>query len=94
MASLAYSWTDGTPRVVPIWFHWTGSQVVMASPADAPKLKVLESRPEVAVTIYNNTWPYRALFLRGMVKVDWSDGLVPEYVSSAHRYAGADFADA
>jgi nitroimidazol reductase NimA-like FMN-containing flavoprotein (pyridoxamine 5'-phosphate oxidase superfamily) len=21
-ARLAYVWTDGTPRVVPIWFHW------------------------------------------------------------------------
>ena len=25
-ARLAYSWTDGTPRVVPIWFHWTGGR--------------------------------------------------------------------
>ncbi len=21
LARLAYTWTDGTPRVVPIWFH-------------------------------------------------------------------------
>ena len=27
-ARLAYSWTDGTPRVVPIWFHWTGEEFV------------------------------------------------------------------
>lgn len=27
-AHLAYVWTDGTPRVVPIWFHWTGNEVV------------------------------------------------------------------
>ena len=27
-ARLAYSWHDGTPRVVPIWFHWTGQEVV------------------------------------------------------------------
>jgi hypothetical protein len=24
MARLAYTWTDGTPRVVRMWFHWTG----------------------------------------------------------------------
>jgi Pyridoxamine 5'-phosphate oxidase len=94
LASLAYTWTDGTPRVVPIWFHWTGSQVVMASPAGSPKMNVLESRPEVAVSIYNNTWPYRVLLLRGTVNVERSDGLVPEYVSAAHHYAGADFANA
>ncbi|MEA3214794.1 MAG: hypothetical protein QOJ19_950 [Acidimicrobiia bacterium] len=23
-ARLAYIWHDGTPRVVPMWFHWTG----------------------------------------------------------------------
>ena len=23
-ARLAYTWTDGSPRVVPMWFYWTG----------------------------------------------------------------------
>ena len=27
-ARLAYTWSDGTPRVVPIWFHWDGAQIV------------------------------------------------------------------
>ena len=31
-ARFAYTWRDGAPRVIPIWFHWTGSAVVMASP--------------------------------------------------------------
>ena len=26
-AKLAYSRMDGSPRVVPIWFHWTGEQI-------------------------------------------------------------------
>ena len=37
-AHLAYAWTDGTPRCTPIWFHWTGSEVVMAGPPNAPKV--------------------------------------------------------
>ena len=28
-ARLAYTWMDGSPRVVPIWFHWTGDQLVL-----------------------------------------------------------------
>ena len=24
VARLAYTWRDGSPRVVPMWFHWTG----------------------------------------------------------------------
>ena len=31
-ARLAYTWMDGSPRVVPIWFHWTGDQFVLATP--------------------------------------------------------------
>ena len=34
-ARLAYNWTDGTPRVVPIWFHWDGKEIVMGSPPRA-----------------------------------------------------------
>ncbi|HXW79183.1 MAG TPA: pyridoxamine 5'-phosphate oxidase family protein, partial [Acidimicrobiales bacterium] len=94
MASLAYTWRDGTPRAVPIWFQWTGTQVVMCSPVNAPKMKVLESRPEVAVSIYNNTWPYHALYLRGTVKVERFDGIAPELVGISEHYAGPDFANA
>jgi len=39
LARLAYTWLDGSPRVVPIWFHWTGEQFVLTSPAKAPKLR-------------------------------------------------------
>jgi hypothetical protein len=27
-ARLACTWLDGSPRVVPVWFHWTGDQPV------------------------------------------------------------------
>jgi hypothetical protein len=28
-AQFAYTWVDGTPRTVPIWFHWNGEAVVL-----------------------------------------------------------------
>ncbi len=56
-ARLAYVWTDGSPRVVPIWFHWNGRELVMASPPKAPKLKALANNPKVAITIDDNTFP-------------------------------------
>ena len=34
-ARLAYISTDGTPRVVPIWFHWDGRELVMGTPPKA-----------------------------------------------------------
>ena len=32
LARLAYVWRDETPRVVPIWFHWDGQEIVLGSP--------------------------------------------------------------
>jgi hypothetical protein len=36
-AHLAYTWRDGTPRVVPIGFHWNGQEIVLATAPDAPR---------------------------------------------------------
>jgi hypothetical protein len=41
LARLAYTWRDGTPRVIPIWFHWDGETIVLGSPPNAPKVDVL-----------------------------------------------------
>jgi hypothetical protein len=56
-AHLAYTWSDGTPRNTPIWFHWDGRAVVMCSPSNAPKVKVLGDGAPVAVTIHGPEWP-------------------------------------
>ena len=66
-AHLAYTWSDGTPRNTPIWFHWNGRSVVMCSPSNAPKVKTLTDGMPVAVTIHGDAWPYAALLLRGSV---------------------------
>ena len=87
-ARLAYNWSDGTPRVVPIWFHWDGQNVVVASPPRAPKLKVLGSRPQVAVTIDTDARPYRVLSIRGRAETDMLDDVAPEYAAAAERYMG------
>ena len=64
-ARLAYVATDGTPRVVPIWFHWNGADIVMASPPKAPKLKSLAANPKVSLTIDENEFPHKVLLIRG-----------------------------
>lgn len=89
-AHLAYTWTDGTPRVVPIWFHWTGDEVVMATPPNAPKNKVLADGTPVAVSIDSDGFPYHVLMLRGRVSVQVVDGVVPEYADAATKYFGAE----
>ena len=76
-ARLAYVWTDGTPRVVPIWFHWNGHEVVMGTPSKAPKLKALAKNPKVSITIDDNTFPHKVLLLRGTARLEAVDGVVP-----------------
>lgn len=89
-ARVSYTATDDTPRVVPIWFHWNGSAVVLGSSPGSPKLSALERRPAVAVTIDTNEWPYMALMLRGEARVEMVEGVVPEYKESASRYFGEE----
>jgi hypothetical protein len=88
MARLAYIWSDGTPRVVPIWFHWNGKTLVLAGPTDAPKFHVIVNQTKVAITIDGETWPYKVLSIRGTAAVSIVDGIVPEYALSAERYFG------
>ena len=85
-ARLAYVWPDGSPRVVPIWFHWNGKDIVMASPPKAPKLKALAKNPKVSLTIDDNTFPHKVLLIRGTARLETVEGIVPEYEAAAGRY--------
>jgi len=89
-ARLAYVWTDGTPRVVPIWFHWNGREIVMATPPKAPKLKALAKNPKVSLTIDDNTFPHKVLLVRGTARLESVAGIVPEYAAAADRYFGPE----
>jgi hypothetical protein len=87
----AYTWRDGTPRVVAMWFHWDGRSIVMATPVGAPKLKVLRDRPEVAIVIDDaGSFPYRELTIRGRAELQPWEGVVPEYALAAKRYFGEE----
>jgi len=89
-ARLAYVWMDGTPRVIPIWFHWTGRDFVMASPPKAPKLKALAKNSKVSFTIDDNTFPHKVLLVRGTAHLRSVEGIVPEYAAAAERYFGRE----
>ncbi|MCA0457965.1 MAG: pyridoxamine 5'-phosphate oxidase family protein [Chloroflexi bacterium] len=90
MARLAYVWDDGTPRVIPIWFHWDGKQIVFGTPVKSPKMHILPNHSKVAVTIDSNTWPYKVLSIRGTVDTSVINGVVPEYALAAERYFGVE----
>jgi len=94
IARLAYVGLDGRPRLVSIWFVWTGDRLVLATPAGAPKVRALQANESVTVMIDDPKWPYRGLEIRGSVEVELVPGIVPEYRSAARRYLGEGPGDA
>jgi hypothetical protein len=100
-ARFAYVALDGTPRVVPTWFHWTGRELVTVTYVAGPRIGIrhpanrlaaLRRRPEAAVTIDTEGFPPESLSLRGPVEIIEAPGLASEYVAAAHRYLGAEAA--
>jgi len=91
-AHLAYVGEDGTPRVIPVGFYWTGEQFVISTAASSPKVTALSSRPEVALAIDSGDTPEqaRALSVRGRASVEVVDGVVPEYLAAARKSMNAD----
>jgi hypothetical protein len=92
-ARLAYIWSDGTPRVIPIAFHWDGKQIVMGTPPTAPKLKAIDKK-KVAITIDSEGFPANVLYIRGAANVTMMDGVVPEYALAVKRYMGEEGGEA
>jgi len=94
-ARFAYVATDGTPRVLATWFHWTGEVLAMPTFLAAPhvrhaaaRLRALGVNPNVAVTIDTESFPPEVLTIRGRVQISEFDGIPPEYTSAARRYLG------
>lgn len=85
---LAYTWMDGSPRVVPIGFHWNGSEFIIGGSPNAPKMKALSRNPKVAITIDSNKMPYHVLLIRGTANITMHDGIIPEYVEYCKKYMG------
>jgi hypothetical protein len=85
---LAYSWVDGTPRCVPIGFHWNGREIVLGTQPDAPKMRALKDGAKVALTIDSETRPFNVLMIRGSVRTDIVEGIAPEYAAMARRLFG------
>jgi hypothetical protein len=89
-ARLAYVWTDGSPRVVPIAFHWNGTEIVVGTQPDAPKAKALRDGTTVAVSIDTEGDPINVLQIRGRVATDVVDGIAPEYEAAVLQLQGEE----
>ena len=87
-ARFAYVRGDGAPDVVPIGFHWNGTEVVLGTFPDTVKMHEIKDGDPVAVSIDTDTMPYKVLRIRGTVRTDVVDGIAPEYEAMTLRTLG------
>ena len=86
LTRLAYVAQDGTPRNVPIGFTWNGTELVMCTAKNAPKLAALRRNPAVALTIDTEVHPPKILLIRGRAELDVVDGIPDEYLEMSGTY--------
>ena len=83
---LAYVARDGSPRNIPIIFTWNGSEIVVCTAKNAPKLPALRKNPAVALTIDTEVHPPKILLIRGRAELDVVDGIPDEYLKATGAY--------
>jgi hypothetical protein len=86
LTRLAYVANDGTPRSVPIAFTWNGSEIVMCTAKNAPKVSAIRNNPTVALTIDTEVHPPKILLIRGRAGLDFVDGIPDEYLRPTSTY--------
>ena len=86
LTRLAYVAQDGTPRSIPIAFTWNGSEIVLCTTRNAPKLPALRANPMVALTIDTEVHPPKILLIRGRAELDDVDGIPEEYLQMNGSY--------
>lgn len=95
-ARLAYVALDGSPRAIPISYHWDGSHFYISSPPRWPKVAALRANPRVAFTVDDaSRFPPQNLLVRGEVTgFEDVDGVPDVYIEASRRIVGEDQFDA
>jgi Pyridoxamine 5'-phosphate oxidase len=88
-ARLAYTARDGTPRVIPIGYTWTGTAFVAGTTPNSAKVAALRANPAVALTVDTDTYPPHVLLVRGTAALESVDGVPQEYLDASRRFVPA-----
>jgi PPOX class probable F420-dependent enzyme len=61
---------DGTPQPSPVWFLWTGGEVLVLSEPGKPKLRNIAGNPRVALNFNSDHGGSRVTTLSGTARLD------------------------
>lgn len=84
---LAYTGSDGFPRVVPLGFLWKDERIYVCTATSAPKVAALREHPHVAGVIDEgiSSNDAKQLLVRGTAEIEIVDGVAPEYMEAAAK---------
>ena len=85
LARLAYNGRDGHPWVIPTGFLWQDGRVYCCTATTALKVKAIQARPDVALTIDSENGASQSLVIRGTAAVEIVDGIPPEYLAASAK---------
>jgi hypothetical protein len=81
---VAYTGTDGAPRVVPLAYVVRDGKFVFCTVTSSAKVNALRRDPRVALTIDIGSPPC-CLFVRGTAEVEIVEGVPDEYLAATRR---------
>lgn len=92
LCRLAYLGQDNLLRVIPIGFHRNGKRIVVCTATTSPKVRALESRPDIAPTIDegSESGNAKSLQIRGQATLEKVDGVPGEYLEGAAESLDAE----
>jgi PPOX class probable F420-dependent enzyme len=90
-AVLATQSASGRPQATPVWFMYTGDEIVVNTSAGRTKLRNVEANPRVSLAIMDRENPYQYVQIQGrVVKLDRDNG-ARDIDRLSHRYTGKPY---
>ncbi len=77
---------DGTPQTSLVWFLWDGTEVLVYSGGDKPKVRNIVERPRVSLAFNSNDVGGDVTVLTGDARISASDPPVHEHGPYLARY--------
>jgi len=89
-AHLATLMKDGSPQVTPVWVDYDGTYLLINSAEGRVKTRNLDRDGRVALSIHDQSNPYRYVQIRGHVVSRTNEGADAHIDRLAKKYLGQD----
>ena len=95
IGQLGYHGLDGYPRVLPVWFEYSDSEILIGSKAGLYKGRALARDSRASLAVSTNDRPYHIVVVVGdaTVEVLPEADRIPFVTALAHRYLGPEGGD-